>query len=169
MLRLSMQREGFFFSCLNMDAFSVGCLEWISCLLSYKTHNAVCVWMDGEFFPWWWGEGKVVTLIPPFLSPPCPAYCFSLFFGVKSVLSEPSALVFCSCSPACFALLLLLALELQRGTTSALTMHCSWAIEEADQKVPGVTCCVCQTVVFSQALPHFSFLFIMKQQTPVMA
>lgn len=63
--------------------------------------------------------------MPPFSSPSCPAYCISsLFLDVKSVVSsDPSALVFCSCFLAYFAPLLLLAVELQKGMTSALTTH----------------------------------------------
>lgn len=89
-------------------------------------------------------------------------------FGVKSVVSsDPSALVFCSCFLACFApLLLLVGPELQKGMASALLVHWGWAIEEADKKVPGVTCSVYQCVdggVFWDA-HHFSFLFIAKRQ-----
>lgn len=45
-------------------------------------------------------------------------------------------------------------------------MHWGWAIEEANKKVPGVTCSVSQCVdggVFSDT-HHFSFLFIVLQQ-----
>lgn len=66
-----------------------------------------------------------MTFLPPFTSPPCPAYYISLSFDVQSVVSsDPSALVSCSCFLACFApLLFSVVLELQK--TQHQLMQCA--------------------------------------------
>lgn len=79
-----------------------------------------------------------MAFLPPFPSPPCPAYYISLSFDVQSVVSsDPSALVSCSCFLTCFALLLFsVVLELQK--TQHQFMQCAeTAVEEANQILGG--------------------------------